>query len=319
MKVGIAVFLKAPVSNRESLMQVAQTAEALGYDWVAPNDRLVHPVEIKSAYPYTDSGKVGAHWLKKDGEIIAESLECLTSVAFLAGCTSRIKIATMVLVLPYRPALLAAKMLATADILSQGRVVAGVSPGWLKEEYDALQNTGFQDRGKILDEYLQAFHSLFNEDYPSFDGEFVKFDNIVFQPKPVEKRVPIWIGGESNPALRRVARYADAWCPASTGRERPMDTVEGFRVAMEALHKACEAEKRDPKTVDVNLLPGNFSRNASGARIPFYGEVAQTIDDIRAYEAEGMTGMTMHFQANDLSQSLENMQRFAEEVMPHIK
>jgi hypothetical protein len=98
-----------------------------------------------------------------------------------------------------------------------------------------------------------------------------------------------------------------------------MDTVEGFRVAMEALYKACDAEKRDPKTVDVNLLPTNINRNDSGARIPFYGEAAQTIDDIRAYEAEGMTGMTMHFQANDLSQSLENMQRFAEDVMPHIK
>ena len=72
--------------SRESLKRVAQTAESLGYDYIAPNDRVVHPVTVKTAYPYTDSGKVGAHWLKKDGVVIANSLELLTSIAFLAGC-----------------------------------------------------------------------------------------------------------------------------------------------------------------------------------------------------------------------------------------
>ena len=318
MKIGVALLLKSPMVSRESLKRVAQTAESLGYDYIAPNDRVVHPVTVETKYPYTDSGKVGAHWLKKDGVVIANSLELLTSMAFLAGCTERIGLTTMVLVLPYRPPVLAAKMLATIDVLSDGRVTAGVGPGWLEEEYIALQNGSFKVRGKMLDEYLEAFKSLFADDYPSFHGDHVAFEDIVFEPKPVNRRIPIWIGGESDAALRRAARFADAWSPASTSSARPMDTPEGFASAVGDLHAMCEKEGRDPGDLDVMLWPGNFSRNDSGTRIPFYGEAQHVIDDIAAYRERGLTGLTMHFQANDLGETLENMQRFAEDVRPHI-
>lgn len=318
MKVGVALLLKSPMVSRESLRRVAQTAESLGYDYIAPNDRVVHPVTVETKYPYTDSGKVGAHWLKKDGVVIANSLELLTAMAFLAGCTQRIGLTTMVLVLPYRPPVLAAKMLATIDVLSDGRVTAGVGPGWLHEEYVALQNESFKSRGKLLDEYLEAFRSLFADDYPAYHGELVEFKDIVFEPKPVNRRIPIWIGGESDAALRRAARFADAWSPASTSSTRPMDTPEGFTKAVADLHAACEKEGRDPGDLGVVLWPGNFSRNDSGARIPFYGEPQQVVDDIAAYRERGLTGLTMHFQANDLNETLENMQRFAEDVRPHV-
>ncbi|SPT58339.1 LLM class F420-dependent oxidoreductase [Actinomadura madurae] len=320
MKFGIAVLLKSPVASREALQRIAQTAESLGYDWVGLNDRVVHPARVESRYPYTESGEVGPHWLKKDGEVIANSLETLASLSFLAGCTEKIGLATMVLVLPYRPPVLAAKMLATADVLSGGRVIAGVGPGWLKEEYDALQNPHYAARGKVLDEYLAAFRVLFGEDEPKFAGEFVDFGGIAFEPKPVNRRIPVWIGGESGRSIRRVAKYADGWCPATTSPRVPLDTLEGFTTAMGSLRRACDEEGRDPDDLDIVLWPGRFPRDGSpDTRVPFYGGTASAIDDIGRYADHGMTGLTLHLQSDDLDETLEQMQRYAEDVLPHFR
>lgn len=320
MKFGVAVLLKSPVVDREALRQVAQTAETLGYDWVGLNDRVVHPVDVSSRYPYTESGKVGPHWLKQDGNVIANSLETLNSLSFLAGCTERIGLASMVLVLPYRPPVLAAKMLTTADVLSGGRVIAGVGPGWLQEEYDALQSPYFKGRGQVLDEYLAAFRRLFEDSEPSFDGDHVRFNDIIFEPKPVNRHIPIWIGGESDRSLERVARYADGWCPATTSPRVPLDTPEGFASAMTKLERACDAEGRDIKEIDVMLWPARFPRDGSAStRVPFYGTGQEAVDDIAAYAERGMTGMTLHLQGNDLNETLDNMHRYAEEVIAQVR
>lgn len=320
MKFGVAVLLKSPVVDREALRKVAQTAESLGYDWVGINDRVIHPIDVSSRYPYTESGKVGPHWLKQDGNVIANSLETLTSLSFLAGCTERIGLASMVLVLPYRPPVLAAKMLATADVLSGGRVIAGVGPGWLKEEYDALQSPYFKGRGRVLDEYLASFRQLFEESEPMFDGEYVRFKDIVFEPKPVHRHIPIWIGGESERSLERVAKYADGWCPATTSPRVPLDTVTGFASAMAKLERACDAEGRDLKEIDVMLWPARFPRDGSAeTRVPFYGEPQAAIDDIAAYAAHGLSGVTLHLQGNDLAETLDNMHRYADEVISHVR
>ncbi|MDQ0771575.1 putative F420-dependent oxidoreductase [Streptomyces aurantiacus] len=320
MKFGVAVLLKSPVVDREALKSVAQTAEALGFDWVGLNDRVVHPVQVSSKYPYTQSGEVGPHWLKRDGQVIADSLETLTSLSFLAGCTERIGLATMVLVLPYRPPVLAAKMLATADVLSGGRVIAGVGPGWLREEYDALQNPFYEGRGAVVDEYLASFRELFTEAEPSFDGKYVRFDDIVFAPKPVDNRIPVWIAGESSRSLRRVAEYGDGWCPATTSPRVPLDTVTGFAHGMELLERACDKHDRDVRDIDIVLWPGRFPRDGSpDTRVPFYGEPQAVIDDIAAYAEHRLTGLTLHLQGNGLSETLDNMHRYAEDVLPHVR
>lgn len=316
MKFGVSLQLKSPVVTRDALRRVAQTAERLGYDWLAVNDRVIHAVEINSHYPYTESGKVGSHFLKNDGQLNAETLETLSTMSFLAACTERLTIASMILVLPYRPPVLAAKMLATVDVLSEGRVIAGVGAGWMEEEFTALQRPHYRKRGKLLDEYLEAFRVLFTEPEPSYEGEFVAFDGIVFEPKPVAGTIPIWIAGESPAALRRVARFADGWCPGTTSPTLPLDTVQGFSAAMDRLRRACDAEGRDADEIDIVLYPSQYAPDSSpGARVPFYGEADAIAEDIAQYEAEGLTGLTLRLLRDDLEETIDEIERYAEDVI----
>ena len=121
--------------------------------------------------------------------------------------------------MPYRPAVLTAKLLSTADVLSGGRVIAGVGSGWMKEEFDALDTPPFAARGAVTDEYIQAWKSLWTQDRPAMDGKHVRFDNVLSKPKPVSKpHPPIWVGGESAPAIRRAAHVGDAWYPVAEQR-----------------------------------------------------------------------------------------------------
>jgi probable F420-dependent oxidoreductase len=226
---------------------------------------------------------------------------------------------TNVLILPHRPAVMAAKMLTTIDVLSKGRVIAGVGAGWLKEEFDALQSDTYHHRGAVLDEYLQAFQKLWVETKPEYDGKFVKFRDIVFAPKPFNGQIPIWIGGEGPAALRRLARYGTGWCPTSANPSNPLDTVERFRSALDELRRVCASVDRDPTTIDIALWPAVWDRNSAGSRKPFYGPSDQVIEDIETYQKAGLTHLTLQFQTLDRTETVENMQRFAEEIKPHIR
>jgi probable F420-dependent oxidoreductase len=195
------------MANRAGYKAVATTAERLGFDFVSANDHVVVPADIDSRYPYSEEGD----WA---GRNIGECLDVLTTLTFLAGCTDRVRLLSSVMVVPHRPAILAAKIIATADILSEGRMVIGVGAGWMKEEIEAL-GAPFEARGKVTDEYIAAFRELWTKARPEMTGEHVAFSNLIFEPKPVAKpHPPIWVGGESPAAMRRAIRLGDAWYPA---------------------------------------------------------------------------------------------------------
>jgi len=136
----------------------------------------------------------------------------LTLAAWLAAITNRVRLVLAVLVVPHRPAVLAAKQLATIDVLSAGRLTVGIGAGWLKAEFDAVVTTPFAERGAVTDEYVAAFRTLWTEKKPAIDGRYVHYDRLLLEPKPVQRpHPPIWVGGESGPSLRRAARLGDAW------------------------------------------------------------------------------------------------------------
>ena len=222
-------------------MAVAQRAEALGYAYLGVADHLIVPVQTGVRYPYTADGI----W---PGAPTGECFDCIATLAFLAGCTQRIKLLTSVAVVPYRPAVLAAKLFMTADVLSGGRVIAGVGTGWMREEFEALGTPPFAERGAVTDEYLHAWRALWNEARPALDGKYAKFDNVVFAPKPASKpHLPIWVGGESAPALRRTVKFGDAWYPVSNNqsiRAQHAGAPAGGRST--GLHRVAEKAGRDP-------------------------------------------------------------------------
>lgn len=140
-------------------------------------------------------------------------------MAYFAGATDRIRVNSSVALLPLQNPLITAKALSTMDWLSSGRVTVTFGVGWLKEEFDAL-GVPFHERGARADEYVQAIVALWTHEYPEFEGKFVSFRDVAFEPKCFQTpHVPIWFGGDAQPMLRRVARYGAGWWPFLTKPE----------------------------------------------------------------------------------------------------
>lgn len=314
MNVGIHVMMRGAMASREGTLTIARQAEQLGYSHIGINDHVVVPRDVTSKYPYTDHGM----W---PGRVFGECFEMLTTMAFIAGATEKIRILSSVMILPYRPAVLTAKMLATADVLSNGRVIAGCGVGWMPEEFEALAAPPFDKRGAASDEFLAAFRELWEADEPSMQGEFVGFDDIFFEPKPLQRpRLPIWIGGESNVALKRVVKFGDGWYPASNNPQRRLDTAGRMRADIEILHRVCNEQKRDPASIDVGLVvlwPVSWTpqTGTDGARRIMTGTSEQITDDIEALQRVGVRHLSLLFQEATVLETLERMQRFSEEVL----
>ena len=168
MQLGFNLPISGPTSSPRSLTRIAQEGEALGYDYLTLTDHVVLPDMSVPGYPYSESGEFMSN-------TPTERHEQLTATAFIAAKTSRIRLVLAVLVVPHRPAVLAAKMLSTIDVLSEGRLVVGIGAGWLKAEFDAVVTTPFAERGAVTDEYLEAFRALWTQDTRAFRRPLHKF------------------------------------------------------------------------------------------------------------------------------------------------
>ena len=217
MKFGFTVPVNGPGANPQGIAEIAGAAESFGYSYIAVNDHVVVPRDIHSLYPYTDDGM----WPGRTGDY----LEPLSLIGFLSGVTKKIDLLTSILVIPYRPPILAAKMISSLDVMSDGRLILGIGAGWMREEFEAIGAPDFGARGKVTDEYIGAFRTLWREENPSFHGTYVEFKKIIFQPKPVQENGPrIWVGGEGRAARRRVANLGDGWYPVGNNPQAPLDT-----------------------------------------------------------------------------------------------
>ena len=137
-------------------------------------------------------------------------LDPIGTLFFVAACTERLQLGGTVLILGYRPPMLTAKAMASLDVLSGGRAILGVGVGWMKEEFDVL-GMPYDHRGKRADEQLELFEQMFTEASPSYHGEYYDVPEIGFEPKPVNGHIPVWVGGDTEPAFRRVVRFGDAF------------------------------------------------------------------------------------------------------------
>src|SRR5256885_13311930 len=203
MLIGFNAPTAGPLSAADNLAKIVVGGEAIGFDYATFSDHVVIPTAIAAEYPYSASGEFPSGTR-------GERHEQLTEVTWIAAKTTRLRLVTSVMVVPHRPAVLTAKILSTIDVLSGGRLTLGIGAGWMREEFEAIDAPDFDARGTVTDEYLRAFVELWTKDAPKFDGKHVRFSNIGFDPKPVQKpHPPIWVGGESGPALRRTARVRE--------------------------------------------------------------------------------------------------------------
>src|SRR5690242_17505666 len=237
MQFGFNLPNSGALADPAIMRRIALEGEALGYDYLTVTDHIALPDLAEPGYPYSESGA----FYSLDS---AHRHEMLTLAAWLAAVTERLRLVLAVMVVPHRPAVLAAKMLATIDVLSGGRLVVGVGAGWLKAEFDAVVTTPFAERGAVTDEYLAAFRALWREERPRIAGAYVQYDRLVLEPKPVQQPLPIWVGGESGPSLRRAARFGDAWYPIGSNNRHLLDTLPRYRAGAARLKQLTEAAGR---------------------------------------------------------------------------
>src|SRR6185295_4403696 len=305
MRYGFYLPTRGRTAIPEDLEALVRRGEALGFASVMIADHIVFPSVVTSKYPYTVSGVFPGQ---------GDALEQLALMAFIAGKTERLRLVTSVMILPYRNPVATAKTLATIDVLSRGRVTVGVGVGWLREEFEALGAADFDRRGAVSDEYLRIFKALWTESPVSFAGEFYRFEDVRCLPEPVQKpHPPIWIGGHSKAALRRVARLGDGWHPVGANPATPLRPPE-MRARLDELHRLTEAEGRDPSTLTISykapIYDAGQGVDGGAERRPFSGSPQAIADDIGVFAALGVSELIFDFRSESLAESLDRMARF---------
>ena len=219
MRLGVNLPNFGPGTDPDLLRRWAQTVEGLGFDLLMVSDHLAITDDVQQIYP-------------------APFYEPLSTLAWLAGVTSRIRLGTTVLLLPYRHPVQVARMAGNIDALAGGgRLVLGVASGWAKDEFAAL-GLPFAKRGAMSEDHLAALRVLLANDVASYEGPFVSFQNVRTAPRP-EAGVPIWVGGNSDVALRRAIRLGDGWHPLRFG------SMSWLRAALARLTTFADEAGRD--------------------------------------------------------------------------
>ena len=318
MQFGVSAPFRGPLAKPDILRRIAEKAEAWGFGYLTVSDHIVIPKTVDAKYPYSETGEFV--WKTSGG---ADCMEQFTLMAWLAAVTSEIRLLSSVIVVPHRNPLFMAKSIATMDVLSGGRITVGVGAGWMREEFEALGLTPFDARGRVTNEYLDAMKAAWTEAAPSYDGEFVQFDNIDTDPRPVQSpHPPVWIGGESLPALRRVVSHGDGWYPFGSNPKFRMDTVEAFEKRRDRLFGLAEAAGRDPASIALTYNCAFHSETAQmrpdGSRLSFTGTAEQRVADIEAFGDAGVSAMVLNLTANEEAAMLDRMEAFSKEVIPLV-
>jgi probable F420-dependent oxidoreductase len=291
----------------DGCIEVADEAERLGFDSVWVHDHVVMPADVTSRYLYNESGDSP---FRPDQFIY----DPITVMAAIAARTQRVLIGTSVLIVPYRNPLVLAKELSTIDRISHGRVALGIGVGWMREEFDALGiGDLYERRGAVTDEFMAACIDLWTQDGPSsFDGRWVRYRDVGANPRPVQQpHIPIWVGGKTPAAHRRVARYGSGYHTVASTPEQVAREVAAVRVELERVG-------RDPDELVVSMLWAFLATDG----------VQHVIDTIGAYAEAGLhhlvgvPSLTNRQPADDqerFAATIEDLQRFAEEVRPSLR
>jgi probable F420-dependent oxidoreductase len=253
MKIGIFVGIAAG-ARPDSMATIARHAERLDFGTLWAGEHVVVFDSYQSRYPYTETGEMP---LVRD----ADFLDPIVALTYAAAVTRTIGLATGIsLIAEHNPVVLA-KQIGSLDYLSGGRFALGIGIGWSREEFQAV-GVPFDQRARRTCEYLEAMRKLWGEDRASFSGDFIRFDGARMNPRPVAKdKLPVYFGGESLPALRRVAKYGTGWFGSNLG---PRETGEKAAKLRELL----KSDGRNPDELRIMMSPG--VAHFSPANLPGY-------------------------------------------------
>lgn len=303
MKFGIALPIRRDFELDVNI-EIAKKAEELGFDSVFVSDHVVIP----------------DRYIGRFSKVFYDPFILLSAIA---AQTKKIKLGTSVIILPYRNPIIVAKMIATLDMLSEGRVIFGVGTGWMKEEFETL-GVPHSERGRRTDEYIRILKELWVNDEPRFGGEFFRFSNIKFYPKPFQRpHPPIWIGGASKKAIKRAVQSGNGWHPTWIGP----DNMEREITYLTNLAKTSGRELKDfVFSVRNRLRIFNTNedvpeRTDVGERPTFSlcGTVDQIKNHIKRYQEVGVSHLIVDVVAESDEKIFDMMERFTGEIMFEFK
>lgn len=287
MEFGIHLLGLGRKANVADILTVAKAAEDLGYHSVWINDHVVVPTQYESKYPYTADGRPS---FSPDDHFY----DPFVLLAAIAAQTTTIKLGTSVVVVPYHPPIQTAKAIATLDQVSGGRFIFGVGVGWFAEESEIL-GVPFTDRAKVSRAYLDTMKQLWTQErthVTNLQGQAVE---VGFAPKPLQKpHPPIWFGGETRPALKRVAQQGDGWFPAFI-------SPETFAVKAEELKRLCAEQGRDFSSLTICAFPANKAHF--------------TPEAIHAYRQHGASILLAPVGNPNPTELVQQLRHFRDEVM----
>ena len=292
MRYGVAIPHANQFATPDAIRSMARAVEDLGFDSIWVSDHVIVPAGSSYIPEFMD--------------------EPLAVLSFLAAETRHVTIGTSVLIVPYRDPVFAAKFLSTVDYLSNGRLVVGVGAGWLPEEFQALSSP-FEERGARTDEYLRVFRNLWENETSSFEGQWKSYSNMRMFPKGGPNRrgtIPIWVGGNGSPSIRRAAELGDGWHPINLA---PAD----FAAGLADYHKQCERFGKTPGPTCLRHMPGGRSA-PDGPRAVLTGTVEEQAADLRAYQEAGLDEFMLSVPARNLDELFGFLRTFMRQVVPRV-
>jgi probable F420-dependent oxidoreductase len=240
MRIGFFAIGIGRLTSPDWVRTVATNAERLGFASLWAPEHVVLLDRYASKYPYS----AGEFPVPTDTPMG----DPFTTLAFAAACTKTIRLGTGICLVPEHNPVVLAKIVATTDLLSKGRLILGAGIGWLEEEFQAI-GVPWERRSQRTRECVAAMRKLWSDDLSAYDGEFVKFDGVRSFPKPANgKSVPVWFGGESGPALKRVADYGDGWIGFNL-------TADETAAKVKRIEELLKASRRKRSDVELAVSP----------------------------------------------------------------
>ena len=292
MRYGVAIPHANKFAKPGAIRAMARTIEDLGFDSIWVSDHIIVP--------------------EGSGYIPEFMDEPLAVLSFLAAETTHVTIGTSVLIVPYRDPVFAAKFLSSVDYLSEGRLVVGIGAGWLQEEFVAL-GVPYEERGPRTDEYLRVYRNLWETETSSFDGQWKHYDKMRMFPKQAEDRrgtIPIWVGGNGAPSIRRAAELGDGWHPINLSPAQLAELMLAYR-------EQCEKFGKQPGPVCLRHMPGGRTQ-PGGDRAPLTGTADEQAADIRDYAEAGLDELMLSLPFRSLAELTTGLKGFMREVAPRV-
>lgn len=305
MQYGLILPNVGPMADIDTLERLAKEAETRGFDGIFWSHHISIPTNLNSAYPYRSDGRFPL----TASDLI---LEPMTALSYLAAVTQRVHLGFSVLILPYRHAVLNAKMLSTLDVMAGGRLIIGAGVGWMEEEFRVL-DADFENRGRATDEHIATLRSLWGDTRSRGDGQARIDLDAPISPLPIQKpSPPIWTGGISGPALRRAAHLGDGWHGV---RQSPEDVARVVARIAELRHESglpmdgYEISLR----AGLDVAPDDFD---GAGRTPLRGSPNQITGDLAEYSNAGVSYLVLEPRAGSADQFIAQLDRLGQALKP---